>query len=91
MVMTVMAMRAAGRTGATEGLREILQVWQLPRLRRVSEVVRKLAELPGRSGISFGLRRLGSRIEILADLRGHALILGRVRFLKLLQRAHQLR
>lgn len=75
---------------ATDGLRQILHVGKLAALRGGGEILRKLAELGRLGRIAFGRGGLGGRLQIRGNLLGDLLVLGRVRLLELLQRAHQL-
>ena len=83
----VMMMVAA----ASNGLCQILNIRQLAVLRGFREISRKLAELICLRSIAFGLSRLGGALQVGRDLLGNLRVLGRIRLLKLLKRAHQLR
>src|SRR5580693_8693908 len=85
--MVVMATTAS----AADRLREILQVGKLTGLGGISEVGRELAELGRRSGVSLRLSCLSGGLQVGGDLRRHLLVFGRVRLLKLLEDAGQLR
>ena len=82
MMMVVMA--------PANGLRQILHVRELAALRGVGEVRRKLVEL-GRLG-RIAVRRGGlcGVLQIRGDLLSDLLVLGWIRLMKLLQRAHEL-
>ena len=82
--MMVMVMAAPDR------LRQILNVGELGALRGVGEVRRKLVELGRlcRKAVCRGGLRRG--LQVCGDLLGHLLVLGWIRLLKLLQRAHDL-
>jgi len=75
---------------AANGLGQIPHIGQLAVLRGVREISRKLAELIRLRGIAFGLSRLGGALQVGRDLLGNLRVLGRIRLLKLLKRAHQL-
>ena len=81
--MTLMAM-------AAEGLYQILDVGEFAAGRGIREVRRKLGELICQCRLTVGLGRLGGRLQVRGDLPGDLLVLGWVRLLKLLERAHQL-
>ena len=75
---------------AAHRLRQVLNIGELTALRGVGEVRRKLGELARRRGVAFRRRGLGGALQVGSDLLRDLLILGRVRLLKLLQRAQQL-
>ena len=82
--MVVMVMMAADRLG------QILDVGELAGLRGVRKIGGKLVELGRRCGVAIRLGSLGGALQIRGDLLGNLLVLGRVRLLQLLERAHQL-
>ena len=90
-MMMVMMVMAACPISSTSGLRQILEVRQFAALGCRRKVRCKLGELVRRVGITVclsGLRGAGQvRCDGLCDL----LVLGWVRLLKLLERAHYLR
>lgn len=71
-------------------LRQILNVRKRVVLRGIGKVSGKLVELAGLGGIAIGGGRVGRVLEIGRNLRGHLLVLGGVRLLKLLERAQHL-
>lgn len=70
--------------------RKILQVGELTRLGGGSEIAGELGELGGGGGITLGLGGLRGILQVGGDFLCGLRVLGRVRLLKLLQRAHQL-
>ena len=76
---------------ASNGLREILDIRNLPAAGGVAEVRGKLRQLAGQIGIAGGGCRLCGRLQFARDLLRHLLILGGVRLLQLLQSAQYLR
>jgi len=76
---------------AANRLRQILDIRQLATLRGVREISRKLVELIRRRGIAFGLGGLGGVMQVRRNLFSDLRVLGRIRLLKLLERAHDLR
>src|SRR5579863_6849351 len=78
-------------SAAADRLREILQVGKLTGLRSIGEVGRQLSELARCRGVSLRLGRLRGALQVGGDLRRHLLVFGRVRLLKLLKDAGQLR
>ena len=87
-MMMVVATDAALPT--THGLRQILDVGELAAGRGGVEVRRKLVQLSRLGRIPLRLGGLGGGRQIRGDLLGNLRVLGRVRLLKLLERAHQL-
>src|SRR5580693_8553066 len=77
-------------TTPTDGLGQILDVGQLAALRGGGKVRGKLAEL--RRLLRIAIRRGGLRggLQVCGDLLSDLLVLGWIRLLKLLQRAHEL-
>ena len=73
---------------ADDGLRQILDAWQLAALGGVGEVGRKLVQLGGGGGIAVRLRGLSRSSEVGGDLLGELLILAWIGLLELLQRTH---
>jgi len=82
--MSVMMVMAAGR------LSQILDVGELAALRGVGEVRGKLVELVRRCRIAVRLGSLSGALEVRRDLLCELPVLGWIRLLKLLERAHQL-
>ena len=78
-------------TTAADGLCQILDIGELPALRGVAEIRRQLGELAGGGGVARRRSGLGGALQVGRDLLRHLLILGGVRLLQLLKRAHQLR
>ena len=76
---------------AAESLRQVLYVGDLAACRGFREVGGKLVELVRHGRITLRLGSLGGALQIRSDLLGNLLVLGRVRLLELLKRAHQLR
>ncbi len=73
------------------GLRQILKVGELTADRGVGEVRRQLVELTGGRRVAVRLSGLSGALEVRRDLLRDLLVFGRVRLLKLLQLADQLR
>lgn len=90
-MMMVMMVMAACSTSSTSGLRQILEVRQLPALGCRRKVRCKLGELVRRVGISVGLSGLRGAGQVRSDGLCNLLVLGWVRLLKLLERARYLR
>jgi len=78
MMMMVMATPA-------QSLRQVLDIGKLAALRCFGKVRRELIQLLRRSGITVGLSRLGSALQVGGNLFGDLFVFGRVRLLKLLQ------
>ena len=76
---------------AADRLRQIRDIGELAALRGVREIRRELGELGGRRRIAVRGSGFGGILQVGGDLLGDLLVLGRVRLLQLLQRAHQLR
>ena len=74
----------------TDGLGQILDVGQLAALRGGGEVRGKLAELRRLGRIAVRRGGLRGGLQVRGDLLSHLLVLGWIRLLKLLQRAHEL-
>ena len=72
------------------GLGQVLDVGELDGVGSVRKVGGELIELVRCGGIALRLGGFGGAFEIRGDLLGKLLILGWVRLLKLLERAHQL-
>jgi len=77
-------------TAGAHGLREILHVGELAAGRGVAEIRCKLIQLARGRGIAARRGGLGGALQVRRDLLRHLGVLGWVRLLKLLQRAHQL-
>lgn len=75
---------------ATDRLSQILHARELAALRGVGEVRRKLVELVRGCRIAVRQVRLSGALQVCGDLLRDLLVLGWVRLLKLLERAHQL-
>jgi hypothetical protein len=84
--MVMMTMAAA----PAHGLRQILHVGELAAFRGVAEIRRQLVQLARGRGISARCGRLRGALQVGRNLLRHLRILGRVRLLELLERAHQL-
>jgi len=80
MMMTVMA---------TDCLSHILHIGKLAALGGAGEVRRKLVELVCRCRIAASLGSLSYTLQVRGDLLGGLLIVGWIRLLKVLERAHQ--
>ena len=74
----------------TDGLRQILHVGKLTALRGAGEVRRKLVELGRLRRIAVRRGGLRGGLQVGSDLLGDLLVLGWIRLLELLERAHQL-
>ena len=75
---------------ATDCLGQIFDVGELAGLRCIGKVAGKLVEFVRRCRIALRLGGLRGVLQIGGDLLGNLLVLGWVRLLKLLERAHQL-
>lgn len=75
---------------AANCLREIRDVGELAAGRGVGEVGGECGELARRRGIAVRLCGLGGGLQIRGNLLGNLRVLGRIRLLKLLERAQQL-
>ena len=75
---------------AADGLRQILHVGKLTALRGAGEVRRKLVELGRLRRIAVRRGGLRGGLQVGSDLLGDLLVLGWIRLLELLERAHQL-
>ena len=75
---------------ATDRLSQILHARELAALRGVGEVRRKLVELVRGCRIAVRQVRLSGAVQVCGELLRDLLVLGWVRLLKLLERAHQL-
>ena len=75
---------------ATDRLREILNVGELAALRGAGKVRRKLVELGRLCRIAVCRGSLHGALQVRGDLLGDLLVLGWIRLLKLLERAHEL-
>lgn len=84
MMMMVMAL------GSAHCLSQILDIGKLARGRGVREIGSQLVELSRGRRIALRLGSLGGALQVGGDLLGNLLILGRIRLLELLERAHQL-
>ena len=84
----MMVMSAAAFAG--DRLRKILQVRELAGLGRGSKIARQLVELAGGTRIALRLRGRSRTLQVGGDLFRHRRVFGRVRLLKLLERAGQL-
>lgn len=71
-------------------LREIRDIGELAAGRGVSEVGRECGELARRGRIPVVLSGLGGGLQIRSNLLRNLRVLGRIRLLKLLERAQQL-
>ena len=71
-------------------LRQILHIRELSALRGAGEVRRQLIELRGLRRIAVRSGGLRGAFQVRRDLLRDLLVLGRIRMLKLLQRAHHL-
>ena len=71
-------------------LRQVLNIRELAALRCAREVRRELIELVRRCRVTGRCGSLGGARQVRRDLLGDLPVLGRVRLLKLLKRAHQL-
>ena len=91
MVMMVMATSRASPISPTGGIRQILEVRELAALGCRRKVRCKLGELVRRVSISVGLSGLRGAGQVRSDGLCDLLVLGWVRLLKLLERAHNLR
>lgn len=83
-MMMVMSMSATNRLG------QVLYIRQRVVLRSRTKVAGQLIQLVGLRRIAIGTGGTGSALQIRSNLRSDLLILGRVRLLQLLQRAHYL-
>jgi hypothetical protein len=85
---SVVMMMAA--LAAAYGLSNVLNVGELTASRGVAEIGRQLVQLARSRGIPTGRSGLGGVLQVGRDLLRHLCVLGWVRLLKLLERAHQL-
>ena len=69
---------------ASDSLRQILHIGELPALGSVGKVGADLVKLSGQRGIAVGLGCLRGTLQVGGDLLRDLLILGRVGLLKLL-------
>ena len=74
----------------TDRLSQILHVGELAALRGAGEVRRKLVELGRLCRIAVRRGGFSGVLQVRGDLLGDLLVLGWIRLLKLLERAHEL-